>query len=208
MRVWLLRHGETDDNRAGIFQGQFDSPLNESGRYQAAATAAAVAKIDFQRIYSSDLTRALHTAEAVAQGRPVHVLFDRDLREMHYGILQGARIADAPGILAEYGLDSMWDAGAFATKGLAPPGGESCRMVCNRVNRFLRHLEHDAAQGDIDNVMVVAHGGLLRIMMTRFLDLPLSARRKFAFANCGLSRVRSVPDGWTLELHNSVLWDD
>lgn len=206
-RLWLLRHGETTSNRDGIFQGQLDSALTERGVEQAERTAARLALTPFRRIYSSDLARAGCTAEAIARVQGIPVSFDPNLREMHYGILQGRRYDAATAILAEHGLAEAWHSGQFHTRGLAPPGGESVRMVRNRVARFLRRLNTEIPVTESGDVLIVAHGGQLRIMLTVLLGLPTSQRRLFPFANCGLTRV-SMPGGRpVLDFHNVVLWD-
>src|SRR5438876_6692501 len=85
----LARHGETDWNRDGRFQGHADPPLNDRGREQARSLADALADQPIEAIYSSDLRRAHETAQIVAQRQGLEVLVDPDLRERDVGEWSG-----------------------------------------------------------------------------------------------------------------------
>jgi broad specificity phosphatase PhoE len=203
---WLVRHGETASNAQGVFQGQLDVGLNARGESQADAVAARLANTPLRRVYASDLSRAARTAEIIAAPHGLKVQLDPDLREMHYGVLQGVAYRDAPTILEAHGLADAWGAGLFSRRGIAPPGGESARQLRNRAARFVRRMadEHPPTSGD--HILVVAHGGLLRVLTTVLLGLPLRARICFGFANCGLSRVVVRHDSTVLEAHNEIAW--
>ena len=79
--LYVVRHGETPWNVVGRYQGQLDPPLNENGRRQAETTAAKLALLGFEAIYSSDLARARQTAEALSQKTGLPVQLDPRLRE-------------------------------------------------------------------------------------------------------------------------------
>lgn len=138
---YYLRHGETDWNRAGRFQGWTDVPLNATGRAQAETAAALVRDLGIRTICASPLARALDTAHIVAAavGRPVEVI--DDLRECGFGVHEGA---------------SMGDWYAAWREGTTPEGAETYRGFLDRalagVNRAL------AAQDG--PVLIVAHGGV------------------------------------------------
>ena len=85
----LARHGETDWNRDGIWQGHGDPPLNELGRRQAAELAERMADVEIEALYSSDLRRAYETAEIVGRAKGVEITADPDLREMDVGSWSG-----------------------------------------------------------------------------------------------------------------------
>lgn len=199
LTLWLVRHGETASNADGIFQGQLDVPLNACGEMQARHAAAALRGISFDAIYASDLSRAASTAEIIAEGRVTGVTLDRTLREMHYGALQGLRYDEAGSALAAYGISDS----VRGWRG-APPGGESRRQLRARAGRFLAGLDvtHPAAANE--QVLVVAHGGVLRALLTVLLDLPTSVGLRFAFANCGVSRLRRSEGYTVLDFHNRV----
>ena len=205
--LWLVRHGETSSNAEGVFQGHLDVVLNQRGEEQAAAVGARLADVQFDAVYASDLQRAARTAEIIVAGRH-EVVFDPDLREMHYGVLQGARYHDAPSLLDEHGLGESWTSGEFHRKGTAAPGGESIRQFRSRSRRFVQRIDATHPPEAGHHILVVAHGGKLSVLMTVLLDLPAFNRHSFRFANCGITRVSRAGLRTTIDLHNLVVWDD
>jgi broad specificity phosphatase PhoE len=205
--IWLVRHGETSANADGVFQGHLDVVLNERGEEQARAVGAALSDVRFDAVYASDLQRAARTAELIVDGRH-EVVLDPDLREMHYGVLQGTRYHEAPSLLSEHGLSEAWKSGAFHRKGMAAPGGESIRQFRSRSRRFVRRIDEQHPPDDGHHILVVAHGGKLSVLMTVLLDLPAYNRHSFRFANCGITRVSRAGLRTTIDLHNLVVWDD
>ncbi|CAN5738161.1 2,3-diphosphoglycerate-dependent phosphoglycerate mutase GpmB [soil metagenome] len=211
MRLWLIRHGETEHNLNGVFQGQLDTPLTDRGREQANATGRALAVVKLERIYASDLQRAHHTALVIAEGRNVSVELDVRLRELHYGVLQGVAYGNFREVLREHGVGDDWGSGVFSERGDAPPEGESLSDLVRRIDDFLSDAIHDT--GDSSEIAVVTHGGTIRTIMTELLGMPAIHRGKIALANCGVTCFsrsagdgRLSDDGWTLEFHNRVFW--
>jgi 2,3-bisphosphoglycerate-dependent phosphoglycerate mutase len=90
----LVRHGETDWNQEKRMQGQRDIPLNESGKRQAAALADRLATERWDLVYSSDLSRALHTAQTIGKRLHIPVYADSRLREIGFGRLEGTTVED------------------------------------------------------------------------------------------------------------------
>ncbi|MDQ3548173.1 MAG: histidine phosphatase family protein [Chloroflexota bacterium] len=205
--LWLVRHGETSSNAEGVFQGHLDVVLNQRGEEQAAAVGSRLAEVQFAAVYASDLQRAARTAEIIVAGRH-EVVLDRDLREMHYGVLQGTRYHDAPALLDEHGLGESWTSGEFHRKGTAAPGGESIRQFRGRSRRFVQRIDATHSPDAGHHILVVAHGGKLSVLMTVLLGLPAFNRHAFRFANCGITRVSRAGLRTTVDLHNLVVWDD
>jgi broad specificity phosphatase PhoE len=205
LTIWLVRHGETESNAAGVFQGHLDVALNQRGEAQAAALGRHLADVRFDAVYASDLQRAARTAEIVVDGRN-DVVLEPDLREMHYGVLQGARYHEAADILHPHGLAELWSSGELHRRGLAVPGGETPRRFRSRSRRFVERLERRHAADEGHQVLVVAHGGKLAVLLTVLLDLPGRHRHQFRFANCSLTRVTRTPLRTTLDFHNLVVW--
>jgi len=206
MRLWLIRHGETDHNIKGVFQGQLDTPLTERGVEQAAQTGRALAEIvRFDRVYASDLERALRTAHAVGEAQSAEIRPDPRLRELHYGVLQGVAYTDFRTVLEEHGIHAEWGPGVFSQTGIAAPGGESLDDLVARLEAFLEDVRrHD---GDATDIAAVAHGGSLRTIITILLGLPPLDRDKFAMSNCGVTQLSLNGDRWRLEFHNRVYWN-
>ena len=138
---YFLRHGETEWNRTHRTQGQYDSQLNETGHAQALRAAEMLKGEPIERIIASPLSRARHTAEAVAEHHDVALSFDDHLMECHLGDHQGE--PHGPW-LAQY-WEGRYD----------PPNGETYREFCERV---WNALQRTVALGP--NTLIVAHGGL------------------------------------------------
>lgn len=146
VRVWMVRHGETDWNADRRFQGWTDVALNDTGRDQATLLAGALAGVRFDSVWSSDLSRAIETAR-LAYGEPTA---DHRLRELNFGDLEGSVWDD---------LTPLVQAELVAFDGFTAPGGESIAEFKARVIEFLDGL----SGGDH---LVVTHGGVIR-MVTR-----------------------------------------
>lgn len=207
MRLWLVRHGETGSNAEGVFQGHLDVELNERGEAQAAAVGECLSSTRFDAVYASDLRRAARTAEIITAGR-CPIILDSDLREMHYGVLQGVRYRDAARVLEPHGLAEAWAAGDIHRGRKVVPEGESLRAFRSRSSRFVRRLDSAFSEHADSNVLIVAHGGKLAVLLTVLLGLPGRARFSFRFANCAITRLTRTDGHTTLDLHNLVVWDE
>ena len=178
-RLILLRHGQTDYNVDGRMQGHLDSNLTAEGHDQAAAAAPVLAELAPDRVISSDLRRAVDTAEVVAAACGVPVKFDARLRETHLGHWQGRTVAeidrDYPGAIAEWRSDPAW----------APPGGESRIAVVARSRPVVDELEAEFADARSETVLLVAHGGMIAGLVTGLMELPHSTWPSFGgLGNC------------------------
>lgn len=140
--ILLARHGETDWNRAGRFQGWADPPLNELGRAQARELAARLADDPFDAVYSSDLRRAHETALIVAEPHGVPVIADRGLREVDVGSWSG---------LTRQEIDERFP-------GHERHDGETREAHTERV---VGALERIARSHRGERILVVSHGGSL-----------------------------------------------
>ena len=180
-RLILLRHGQTDYNVDGRMQGHIDSCLTDAGHEQAAEAAPVLASLAPDRLVSSDLRRAVDTAEVVGAACGLPVKFDPRLRETHLGLWQGHTVAeierDYPGAIAAWRSDPAW----------APPEGESRIDVVARSRPVVDELDAEFADSDgaSETVLLVAHGGLIAGLVTGLLDLPPSAWPSFGgLGNC------------------------
>lgn len=190
--IFLVRHGESESNRDGIFAGRLDSPLTDRGREQARALHRRFAKIDIARVVTSDLKRAQETAALLVADRPITVEPDRRLREMHYGDWEGK----TQQVLLDHFKDD-WEALSRPTADFRAPGGESLAELRERVAAV--YGEVVAAHPDA-TVILVAHGNAIGALLATLLDLPYHSSWRFQLANGGLSRVHHV-DGTPVIVH-------
>jgi broad specificity phosphatase PhoE len=193
MQIYIVRHGETESNREGVFQGRTDSKLLESGFELARQTGAALAAdgVRFDAAFSSPLSRAWDTARTVlaASGNADVPLVREDrLLEISMGNYEGKRFR--PG---EREVDAesvrLFFEDPFAFSGF--PGGEDARAVCARTQGFL----HELACGAWENVLVSTHGFALRAMLNRLYADPSDFWQGHVPYNCSVSIVDVQPDG-------------
>jgi len=179
----LARHGETDWNREGRWQGQTNTSLNERGREQARALAAQLGDEDIVAVYASDLDRAVETAEIVAAacgGLPVHR--DPRLRELEFGDWEGLTTAEIevrfPDEVARWRADG----------GAAGSNGESYAQMGERV---VAALEEIAAAHAGETVLVILHGGPIRGLLAHAAGITYDEQRRLRghLANCDVVRV-------------------
>lgn len=155
MRVYLVRHGETEWNREGVFRGRKDLPLNETGRAQALKTGGYFAGKDISRIYSSPLSRAVETATpiSVASGRPVTAM--EEFIDMSFGVWEGLTIDEARTLLPREYETWQTKPARFSIE-----GGESLAGVRKRVRKGLA-AALSAAHGDI---VIVTHRVVCKVL--------------------------------------------
>jgi 2,3-bisphosphoglycerate-dependent phosphoglycerate mutase/probable phosphoglycerate mutase len=164
----LLRHGQTDYNLAGRMQGHIDSQLTDLGQAQAVAVAPEIVRMAPELLISSDLRRAIDTADVVGAATGLPVKLDPRLRETHLGEWQGRSVEEIelawPGAIAAWRSDPSW----------APPGGESRIDVVRRSTPVVDELDDEVPAGSDATAILVAHGGLIAGLVCGLLALPAS----------------------------------
>lgn len=193
-RICLVRHGETDWNVARRLQGFTDIPLNAEGLRQAHAAATHLTQEGFDAIYSSDLQRALATAQIIGRQIDVPVELDEHLRERNFGQLQGL----TPDEAAERFPDIQPRVRARELEA-TPPDGESLAAFAERVHKGLDGI---ARRHPGQTVLAVAHGGVLDIAYRIATGMPLSAPRDFALGNATLNWISWDGANWAM-----LAWD-
>jgi probable phosphoglycerate mutase len=181
--LFLARHGETDWNAEGRWQGQTDVPLNANGSAQARALAERMRREGIAAIASSDLSRARATAEIVAEALGITGIHtDPDLREQHYGCFEGLTRTDSadrfPEEWARYVAD--WHA--------TPPDGEPYQALVARVRAATRRI----AEVFASPALLVMHGGAIRALLGEHTSIPGPASTGWALhgiPNGGVFRV-------------------
>lgn len=190
--IWLIRHGETDWNRAKRLQGWQDTPLNAHGMKQAQRLAERLEHDarsgPFDALYSSDLQRTLQTAEPAAARLALRVRPEPGLRERCYGVLEGVTMDR---------LDIEQPEAAAAWKSREPDrildGGETLRQFHNRIVATVDDIAERHAGG---RVLVFTHGGVLDIVWRHAHGIPLTHPRDAALLNAGVNRLAVEDRRW------------
>lgn len=166
MRLFLIRHGESEANEKGIYAGQTEVKLTERGREQARAIRPVLEKIHFDRVYTSDLGRAVETQRLAIPG--VEGIQTPLLREYDVGSLVGKSFVCAEALHVKR-IANKRDYTIF--------GGENSSMVCDRMREFLSELEKDPCE----NVAAFAHNGIMLAMLRVVMDVDFN----YAIARSG-----------------------
>jgi probable phosphoglycerate mutase len=203
-RIIAVRHGETAWNVDTRIQGQLDIGLNEKGQWQAERVGRALADETFARVYASDLMRAHHTALAIARHnkqlqeraeneREVHL--HAGLRERGFGKFEGHTYA---------AIEEQWPDESRRWRqrepDFAPEGGESPVQVMERVDRTVTEL---ASRHGGEQIVLVAHGGIMDMLYRLATRQTVSAPRTWELGNTAVNRLLWTPEGLTL-----VGWSD
>ena len=150
-----LRHGATDWNREGRFQGRTDNPINDEGIAQAFAAARRIQKLRIDRVVSSPLRRARKTAEIIAAASAAPVVIDEDIIEIDYGSLEGQVIADA---MRAHNLKTTEDLSS-----IMPPDSEPWPLITERALRCVgKWLDADPEA----SVLFVCHFVVMQALST------------------------------------------
>ncbi len=186
-----IRHGETVWNTQGIQQGQLNSDLTDLGRAQARALADKLTDEQFDGLYSSDLGRALETAQVIADRVELNVETDLRLRERNLGILQGISLRQfEQEHSAEYARFRSGDPDYVI------PSGESARQ---RHERCVACTTELAGRHAGRRILIVTHGGILDSFFRHALELPLTVPRRFSLFNGSINSFTVTDGQWRLK---------
>lgn len=177
----LCRHGRTDWNEAGRYQGQTDVPLNALGRRQAKFLAQTLRSEPIAAVYASDLSRAAETAAEIARYHALEVRLDPRLREIDQGRWEGLTLAEI--LQQDAALHARLEADPLTVR---RPGGESVQDVSQRVVAVLEEIEHEQPDG---LVCVVSHKVALTVLRCELTGEPLAPALRRLPPNAGFERV-------------------
>ncbi len=182
MKLYIIRHGETDLNARSVMQGWVDPPINQSGRELAAMTGQAMKDIRFDRCISSPLSRARETAEIVLResGNEIPITTDDRLREMSCGDIEEKSITEMGDAARLFFVDP------FRFPGF--PNGETIQDLCSRTQEFFREL---TAVDDGKTYLISTHGCAMRAMLNYLFDDPSDYWRGRAPYNCAVCIVEA-----------------
>ena len=191
-RIIMIRHGETEWNQLGIYQGQLNSNLTENGLNQASAIAQRLQDFNFDYLYSSDLGRAQETAIPVSKACNLPLHLNTGLRERHYGDFQGlekSRVADIhPKAYTSHQANDPH---------YVIPNGESMVQFQKRVWTCIENL---AEKHEGKSIIIVTHGGTIAVIIYKILALDLSTKRPFSTLNTSYNEIYQSGDRWILKV--------
>ncbi|MBN1095049.1 histidine phosphatase family protein [Blastococcus sp. TML/C7B] len=179
LTLLLVRHGQSEWNAAGLMQGQTPHvPLTALGRSQAEEAAAELATLSPGALISSDLLRAVQTAEACSRATGLPVVTTPSLREQGYGVLEGRPSRE------------LWDVVDWSDAQWSAEGGESLAELHGRVAAYLKDL---CAEPPADVMALVTHGDTIRAIQAVVADLGPDAMPAVTPHNGSVTRVEFCP---------------
>jgi probable phosphoglycerate mutase len=189
----FIRHGETQWNIEGRVMGQLDSPLSRRGEKQALAIARRLSRIQIAALYSSDLGRALQTANAIANKFNIAVRLDKSLRERNMGVFQGLTREEKKAQYAQVWKESK----AIGADYIIPGGGESLNQRLARSIEVMNRLADDHPN---ETIVVVSHDGILRGFLGHILGLDVSSETRIVRANASYNSFLKEDGQWRLKV--------
>ena len=189
-RIIAIRHGETAWNVSTRIQGHLDIGLNETGRWQAHRVALALAGEPIAALYSSDLLRAWDTALSIANATGLPVQTVEGLRERGFGVFEGKTFQEVEAQWPEQALRWRKREPAFE-----PGGGESLLRFRERITLATQGL---AAQHPGEQIVMVAHGGVMDVLYRAATRQEIQAPRTWDLGNATINRLLWTPEGLSL----------
>jgi 2,3-bisphosphoglycerate-dependent phosphoglycerate mutase len=195
-RVIIVRHGQTQWNLKLIRQGHLDSALTPKGIAQAKALAQRLAHESFSALYSSDLGRAVQTAEMISAVTGHAIVTDTRLRERNLGIFQGLS-----GDEIQRKFPEEYRLHRTLSVDYVIPDGESVKQ---QVQRNILCLSEIAEKHFGETIVVVTHGGVLSGLFRHTFSIPFSSPRRFEFMNASLNVFNYEAGNWFLQTWGDV----
>jgi len=181
VKLYLVRHGETECNKKGVYMGSTDVPLNETGIRQGEILREKLKDVRFDKIITSPYSRAYKTAEIISQENQIEI--DNKLTEIDFGVFEGLSYKE---ISKKYPKEvSFWSKDWI---NVAPPQGEKFIDFYNRVveatNTIVSYNK---------DILIVSHEGPLKVLISSMLKLPIEGFWNFRF-NHGCYSVLEIID--------------
>ncbi|MDP2426191.1 MAG: histidine phosphatase family protein [Candidatus Izemoplasmatales bacterium] len=196
MKIYLVRHGQTDWNITGRFQGWADIPLDASGIEHAKNVSHFFKDVDIDVLYSSDLIRALQTTSPLSIQKSLPIFVDNRFRELSVGEWEGKNWSELSQAYKEFIERSSKNGFTEAI-----PGGESLKAFQDRMasgfeSMVQRHVGKD--------IVLVTHGGSIRVLLCYLMNVPLIRRDEFPAENGSVYILEYHPLSKTTTIINKV----
>jgi len=183
-RLYLIRHGETDQNKTGILMGSTDTPLNDHGRMQALALRERIDALAVDAIYASPLSRTVETATLLF-GEQARIITDSSLQEFHFGEWEGLHFS---AIAKQY--PEIWQQWLTDWEQIHIPGAEAFAAFKYRVTTAVEEIIRTHAA---KRIAVVTHGGCIRTLLAHFFCESVGKGYwKFKVDNAALTEIEFV----------------
>jgi len=195
-KLLLVRHGITEFNRDRRFTGHSDVELSAAGYRQVERLRDRLVNEQIDAVYSSDLRRALVTAEVISLGHKLEIATCPELREINYGKVEGLTFEE---------IRHLYPKVAESVANFSPqlkfPDGESFKGFAARTSAFLDKLKRDPSS---QTTLIVSHSGPLRVLVCRLLGVDLEHWRQFRLDFASLSILETYPQGTIVNLLNDT----
>ena len=200
MKIYILRHGQTEWNRIKRMQGQTDIALNENGRELAQKVGETLGKLPFSRVISSPLQRAVETARLVLGGRKIPIETDARIGEISFGDYEGLSMINPDYPLPDPDFHFFFDA---PERYQAPPKGESIKQLIERTGDFLRELaSSEVTMTEMqreERILLSTHGAALRALLANIEHTDIAHFwRGCVPPNCAVSIVQFRDEKWKI----------
>lgn len=187
VELTIVRHGETEGNSKNLYQGWEDVPLNRKGIWQAERLALRLKDREFDRIYSSPLSRSLETAAAINRFHGLNIRRVNQIKEINFGEWENMSAVQIqqhyPGCLEEWRAN--W-------KEFEIPGGESLMAAYKRVTSWLNRLLTGNNKG---NFLIVSHAGVIRAFISELVGRGIEGYWNYTVGNGSITCIR-IYDGF------------
>lgn len=165
IKLFLIRHGQTDGNAEGKYQGSLDTDLTETGINQAKSAKEYLKNVKLANIYSSPMKRTMHTAEIIAEGTGLEIRVLEGLKELYFGRWEGLKFEE---INEKYKDDyKKWLADPYNNP---PTEGESFGKLVLRAKKEIKKIVTENRDGS--TVAVITHGGVILSLIVDWLQIP------------------------------------
>ncbi|WP_291559830.1 MULTISPECIES: histidine phosphatase family protein [unclassified Clostridium] len=204
MNIYLVRHGETIQNKNKVFYGTIDEGLTEKGIIESKKLSAFFKKIDLDMVYLSNKKRTYETSKIILSERfkklekNNKIVIDKRINETNFGEFEGKSYEE---LLKFYPKEcDIWEKD---WKGFVPPSGESYIELYNRASDFLK----DILNLTCDNVLVVTHSGVIRAIYSYIMNENMDLFWKFSSRNGDISIIKYEYENLFLDgiIHNKFL---
>jgi len=198
MKLWLVRHGETEANVAGLYSGHAPTPLTEQGQMQAHRLGNMLNQVPFDRVLCSELERTQHTARLLLGERQIPLAPHSLLNEMFFGDWEMRHHRDL-----QVEDKANYDAWCADWQHAAPTNGESFPAFSQRVKAFADEL----AEYSDTNLLIVSHQGVLSLLTALLLGMPTASMWHFRIDHGAWSVIDITAQFATLRVLNSrAIW--